>query len=64
MNTGAEASVFPATNIDRRSGHTVPVCVNSQRFEWDFVIADVAQPLFGADLFVIMATWSTKKAVD
>ena len=70
VDTGAEVSVFPASNIDRRSGRTgptlravngssintfgvrtVPVCFNSQRFEWDFVIADVAQPLLGADFF-------------
>ena len=39
------------SSINTFGVRTVPVCINSQCFEWDFVIADVAQPLLGADFF-------------
>ena len=70
VDTGAGVSVYPATNLEMRSGcivptlravkgssirtfgtRAIPFCIKSQRFEWNYILADIAQSLLGAHFF-------------
>ena len=64
-NTGAEASVLPATGLDIRTQsairadncstirtygvHTIEVCLASKNYKWNFIVANVSWPLLGTD---------------
>ena len=37
------------TAIKSFSTRTIPLSINGRRFQWEFVIADVTQPILGAD---------------
>ena len=64
VDSGAFVSVFPASGLDTRShrpstlleavngtyGHKqITLSINGQKYVWQFLVADVTQPLLGAD---------------
>jgi hypothetical protein len=70
VDSGAEVSVFPSSEMDRRNTPSerllaankssiaafgrqiLPLCFGTSTYEQEFVVADVTQPILGANFFI------------